>query len=185
MYKRLAPIVVAASLGLLAMGLGIRMGWSPLLVAAVQGSPSPPVCTSGNNRCTETEIQLARSALPVVIRPAEGTPLTRDRAVSLTAGQAGVVLRSTRINAKLTTWGAYQAVALPNGSGPTTGFSSDQQIWLVAVAGTIKPGYGHGISFPWAVFIYDAATGFPLGINTGPNGSWPPYFDSLTDLAAH
>ena len=182
-HVRPTLIVTVAAVGMLAVGLGIRTIPSVGLLASVQSSPSPLVCTSDNSHCTQTEIQLAKSALPIVVTPAHGTPLTRDIALSQTAGQTGVILRNTQMSAKLTTWGTYQAAAYPDGSGPTTGYAASEQIWLVAVSGSIKPGYAHGMVFPWAVFVYDAATSVPLGMNAGPKGTWPPYFDSLPDLA--
>jgi len=185
--KKVAILAIGAATAIVGTALAVRTISAQTLVASVKSDPTPPVCTSNDLRCTPTEIQLAAKALPVLNRPANGgTPLTRDAAVRRTAGLSAVVLEKSRISAKLTTWATYEFASGTGqyGSGPTTGFSPNEQVWLVAVSGKIRPAYAYGLVFPWAVFIYDAASGEPLSLLAKPVGTWPPYFDALTDLAS-
>jgi hypothetical protein len=129
---------------------------------------------------------MALNPLPIVIMPATGSQLSRDQVLNLVSSLSSEVEQSTRMSAKLTTWGAYRQANgdAAMGVGPTTGFAAEQRVWLVAVSGAIRPSFGHGTMFPWGLFIYDAKTGVPLGLQAGPSGDWPPFFNSIADLAA-
>jgi hypothetical protein len=182
------------------------MSWRQLtrirgLAAAIACSASMAGCITSPAPAHQAPIVLSgdlhefpATAVPRPVLPrsatqnasAGGAPLTRADALALTAGQTNVVLSRTRSSAKLTTWGTYVSASglNANGAGPTAGYSSAEQVWLVSVSGEIRPPYAHGAVFPWAVFVYDAATGTPLGMNARAGGNWPPYFDSIPELSA-
>jgi hypothetical protein len=172
MDKKVAILAMGAATIFVGTACGVQTISGRNLVASVQSAPAPAVCTSGNPRCTPTEIELAAKAPPVVNLPAKGAPLTRDAAVRRTAGLSAVVLENSRISAKLTTWETYESASGSGqfGTGPTTGFSPNEQVWLVAVSGKIRPEHAHGLVFPWAVFIYDSASGEPLSLHAKPDG---------------
>ena len=186
--KRAALALITGVSGLLLTAIGVQALSRHAVVAPVSNisaSASPPsFCapeSSALGGCTPTELQFAKNPPPVVVLPSGGTPMSRAGALSTVAGPSGIVLSNTRSGAKLTTWETYMAAS--GGEKTWVGHNPNQQVWLVAVSGSIKPEFAHGQVFPWAVFVYDAGTGFPLATHAGPNGSWPSYFDSIQDLA--
>jgi hypothetical protein len=111
--------------------------------------------------------------------------MTRSQAEAAPFSLKAEVHRADRTQAKLTTWGAFQSASGPSGqSGPaaSSGFTTGEKVWVVAVAGDISPAFSSTANnFPWAVFIYDANTGAPMSMQAGPSGTWPPYFDAMAD----
>ena len=64
---------------------------------------------------------------------------------------------------------------------------SSEEVWLVALSGSICCEFGSSTPSPWAVYVYDATTGAPLSVLYGPpasSGAWPPGFASIQDLAS-
>lgn len=104
---------------------------------------------------------------------------SRDVAISRVTSQPEVVRRIDKIEAKLTTWEAYEA----NQGFVEKGRSTNATVWVVAVSGAITPATAEGRSFGWALFVFDSAGIQYLASANGPGSTWPAYFDALIDLA--
>lgn len=104
---------------------------------------------------------------------------SRDVAISRVTSHPEVVRRIDKIEAKLTTWGQYQA----NQGFVDKGRATNAPVWVVAVIGAITPATAEGRSFGWALFVLDSAGIQYLASANGPGSTWPAYFDALIDLA--
>lgn len=107
---------------------------------------------------------------PLLLGGARSAVIARVRALS------GEVTRVERIEAKLMRRSDFERVQ-PSGSAQ---FDPSRWVWAVAVAGEIRPQFGHGAPFSWAVFLIDAQNGDMLGLVAG-GGPWPADFDALPD----
>jgi hypothetical protein len=108
---------------------------------------------------------------PAVLGGARSAVIARIRALS------GEVSRVDRIEAKLMRRSDFETRVQPSGSAQ---FDGSRWIWAVAVAGEIRPQFGHGTTFSWGIFLVDAQNGDILGLVAGA-GTWPTYFDALPD----
>ncbi len=104
---------------------------------------------------------------------------SRDVAIRRVTSHPEVVRRIDKIEAKLTTWGQYQA----NQGFVDKGRATNAPVWVVAVSGAITPATAEGRSFGWALFVLDSAGIQYLASANGPGSTWPAYFDALIDLA--
>jgi hypothetical protein len=124
----------------------------------------------------------------VDVLPTSGPPMSRGDALALVQRDTAEVKTIARIASKLTTWSSYVNGLdnmAPDHTSPVDSMNvpPSRKIWMVAVAGAIAPAYdAAGETRPWAVFVLDAGTGTSLGMQAGPSGTWPPYFDAIIDL---
>lgn len=112
--------------------------------------------------------------------PTVTVPVTRKQVIDEFSRPTAEAPTVTRIQAKLMTRGEFERTQLNGGSA---GVDRTLWVWVVAVAGQVKPQFGHGITFPSATYVVDANTGSIVGL-TADNESWPAYFDSLPDHGA-
>ncbi len=102
----------------------------------------------------------------------------RDAVIARVRGLSGEVLRVDRIEAKRVRWSDFEAAAR---TGSVQ--ADDREVWIVAVAGEVRPQFARGQTFPWGIYVIDTKSDDVLGMTAG-DGTWPPYFDGLRDLAA-
>ena len=119
------------------------------------------------------------------------TLVSRQEVLGDTTRLKAELLQINRMAAKLTTWSTLQTVAQPTEPDlhVPTGETPTAEIWVVAVSGKILPEFdvSNGVTFAWAVYLYDAHTGNPESAlagpgSLGPQTTWPPFFDALPDL---
>jgi hypothetical protein len=108
---------------------------------------------------------------PAALGGARSAVIARIRALS------AEVSRVDRIEAKLMRRSDFERVQQSTASQL---FDGSRWVWAVAVAGEIRPQFGHGTTFSWGVFLVDAENGDMLGLVAGA-GTWPAYFDALPD----
>lgn len=105
--------------------------------------------------------------------------MSESEALSAALSDRTELVHIVRSDVKTTTWGQYKdAVARP-GEQIVTGVPDGEVVRVVAVSGVVEPEFAHGLTFPWATFVYDANTGAPLGVHAEPTGTWPPFFANL------
>jgi hypothetical protein len=56
-------------------------------------------------------------------------------------------------------------------------------VWVVAIAGKVRPPTAPDRTYTWGVFVLDSTTGDFLFMNANSVGSWPQFFDALRDHA--
>jgi hypothetical protein len=160
---------------------GAPLGLLGLLALALAG------CGQGVNGHAAASPRASPSGAPTVAL------VSRQEIVGNTTRLKAELLQVSRMAAKLTTWSTLQTVAQPTEPDlhVPTGETPTAEIWVVAVSGKILPEFdvSNGVTFAWAVYIYDAHTGNPestlAGLGSlGPQTTWPPFFDALPDLSS-
>jgi hypothetical protein len=106
--------------------------------------------------------------------------ITRKEVIEQFSRPTAEVPTLTRVQAKLMTRAEFERAEINGGSA---GVDRAVWVWVVAVAGQVKPQFGHGTSFPSATYLVDANSGSIIGLNAD-NASWPTYFDYLPDHGA-
>jgi hypothetical protein len=159
--KAIATAAAALLFLVAAVGGGALLIEARNLVASHAASAEPTTTIDGRDL----------ASLPL----ASGASDPRSEVIARVRGLSGEVVRVDRIEAKQMRWSDLEKSAHTGNA-----LVDDRQIWAVAVAGEIRPAFGHGQSFSWGVFIIDARTNDIYGLNAG-HGSWPPYFEGLPD----
>jgi hypothetical protein len=129
---------------------------------------------------------LAMSATTLVMPTAQvaaqaPTALGRDGVIAHVIGMKSEVMRLDRIAAKRTTWGEFER--LRGKDYAISPFAAELAVWVVSVAGDIRPQAGHGKHYPWSVIVFNAVTAQPIFSHSGRTGTWPTYFDPIQDAA--
>jgi hypothetical protein len=112
--------------------------------------------------------------------PIVAMPITRKEVIDQFSRPTAEAPTVTRVEAKLMTRAEFERAQLNGGSA---GVDRAVWVWVVAVAGQVRPQFGHGTSFPSATYLVDANSGSVIGLNAD-NANWPTYFDSLPDHGA-
>ena len=91
----------------------------------------------------------------------------------------------TRKAAKLTTFAEVNAAAAPQMTlGLGASESASAKVWVVALSGPVPPfDLRAEPDDTWSAWVIDQQTGEGTASFAGRDGDWPPWFDSLHDLA--
>lgn len=118
--------------------------------------------------------------MSVSAAPAAAPPITRQQVLDAARQMQTIAVRIDRIEAKLTTWRDILAARQAT-NDYIAALKPDQQLWVVAMAGTFRPQLSPQ-QFRWGIFIYDATTGARVATYAGDE-PWPILFPRLRDQA--
>lgn len=102
--------------------------------------------------------------------------IARAEIVERVSALSGIIRRVDRIDSKRVLTGQLPEEGYARGS-------PDREVWVVAIAGEVRPQLARGETFRWGVFFEDARTGEGLGTLAGGD-EWPTFFDALQDRAS-
>ncbi len=114
------------------------------------------------------------TTVPVTVK------ITQDQAIERVTRLTAELSDVTRTDAKLVTVGDVIDASGSSVSAPD--LARAQDVWAVAVSGTFVSFGGHGVKYPWALYLVNVDSGDIVGTFAGETGLWPDYWDKLTSM---